>query len=75
MPTDTERLDWLIAQGGGEWEEPYMATMIDGHNELLGGYWFQNADQVFGGGDPITPRSKDPRKSIDLAIAKEQENG
>lgn len=60
MPTDTERLDWLI-KNRGMWVE---LSVFDNGSKIGGGFYDDE-------GSYITPRSDDPRKSIDLAIYKE----
>jgi hypothetical protein len=66
MPTDTERLDWLIGKNGGEWYEPWISTVPGFPSNK--GYWFQIA---CGERSAITPEADEPREAIDLAIAKE----
>lgn len=59
MPSDTERLDWLIEENGAEWHR----SLFDGK-----GFWFQWVHEER---EQITPEASSPREAIDLAIAKE----
>lgn len=84
--TDTERLDWLIANSS-TWNSRTKSYVSNGDRGLpeemrevrwSGGYWDDGSPNYGGGGDPITPEAEDdsPRTAIDLAIEKERiENG
>ena len=82
--TDTERLDWLIANTT-TWNprvESYVNSMAkdfgladaDRPRRYSGGYWDDGHPNYGGGGDQITPEAEDdnPRTAIDLAIRKER---
>ena len=64
--TDTERLDWLIANSG-IWDPP--ETFKDGSESK--GYWFNGGCGCCS--IAITPFHMDPRTAIDLAIQKERD--
>jgi hypothetical protein len=82
--TDTERLDWLIANSC-TWNprtSSYVNSMAkdfgiadaDRPRRWSGGYWDDGHPNYGGGGDQITPEAEDdnPRTAIDLAIEKER---
>lgn len=72
MPTDKERLDWVITSGVF-WKPPYdFIHSQTKENIHTSGCWmreYSNGEWD----DYESPDADDPRQAIDLAIAKEKE--
>ena len=83
--TDTERLDWLIANTAtwnprwanyqNSMAQDFGLTDAERPRRYGGGSWDDGNPNYGGGGDTITPEADDdnPRTAIDLAILKERE--